>query len=61
MICKQIITNNLLVLQECRNFIKWNFDMISKKDDFHHLDLELLTSILLEDDVVIYDESALFL
>ncbi|CAG7717490.1 unnamed protein product [Allacma fusca] len=48
------------VANDCRDFIKWNFDSMSKAEDFHHLDLELLTSILIEDDVVIYDEFALF-
>ena len=44
----------------CKNFIKWNFQFVAESDDFVEIDSTLLINILLEDDMVVYDEYSLF-
>jgi len=44
----------------CKNFIKWNFDLVAKTEDFPLLDLDLMVSILKDDDIVVEDEYTLF-
>jgi len=48
------------VAEGCRNFIKWNFEEIAKAEDFPYLELDLLSSILLDDDIAVFDEFTLY-
>lgn len=48
------------VAQCCRNYIKWNLEEVCKAEDFPHLDIQLLISILQEDDVVVQNENQLY-
>jgi hypothetical protein len=49
-----------IVANSCRNYIKWNLELVAKAEDFPHLDVDLLSAILAEDDIVIYDEFSLY-
>jgi len=44
----------------CANFIKSNFEMVSKTIDFPSMEPELLTTLIRSNDLVIYDEFKLF-
>lgn len=46
--------------QECHNFIKWNFQMVSETEDFGSFEMEVLVSFLQESDLVINDEFSLY-
>ncbi len=44
----------------CRNYLKWNFEIVFKAEDFPHLELDLFVSILCDDDIVVFDEYRLY-
>ena len=44
----------------CANFIKSNFEMVSKTIDFPSMEPELLITLIRSNDLVIYDEFKLF-
>jgi len=50
----------LVLRQMCKDFIKWNLDMIVRADDFPLLEAEQMCDILIEDDVVVDDEYTLY-
>ncbi|KAK4302317.1 hypothetical protein Pmani_025583 [Petrolisthes manimaculis] len=44
----------------CLNHFKWNLEQVATHDDFAYCDLDLLTMVLAEHDVVVHDEMALY-
>uniref|UniRef100_T1J0N0 BTB domain-containing protein n=1 Tax=Strigamia maritima TaxID=126957 RepID=T1J0N0_STRMM len=46
--------------QDCHNFIKWNFQMVTDTEDLISLETDVLISFLTECDLVIHDEFALY-
>ncbi|CAG0892696.1 unnamed protein product [Darwinula stevensoni] len=44
----------------CRNFIKWNFLLISEADDFGSMDKDMLESFLKDDELIIRNELTLY-
>ncbi|XP_063877167.1 BTB/POZ domain-containing protein 17-like [Scylla paramamosain] len=44
----------------CLNHFKWNLEQVATHDDFASCDLELLTTVLSENDVVVHDEMTLY-
>lgn len=44
----------------CLNHFKWNLEQVATHDDFACCDLDLLTMVLAEHDVVVHDEMALY-
>ncbi|XP_069945619.1 BTB/POZ domain-containing protein 17-like isoform X2 [Cherax quadricarinatus] len=44
----------------CLNHLKWNLEQVAANEDFASCDLDLLTTILSQHDVVVHDEMALY-
>ncbi|KAG7168215.1 BTB/POZ domain-containing protein 17-like [Homarus americanus] len=44
----------------CLNHLKWNLEQVAANDDFASCDLDLLTTVLAQHDVVVHDEMALY-
>lgn len=44
----------------CLNHLKWNLEQVANNEDFASCDLDLLTTILAQHDVVVHDEMALY-
>jgi hypothetical protein len=44
----------------CKDFIKWNFEMVSNNIDFQNMDLKVLLSFVQCNDLVVTDEMSLF-
>ncbi|XP_015514802.1 BTB/POZ domain-containing protein 17 isoform X1 [Neodiprion lecontei] len=48
------------VAQSCQNFIKWNFELVSKTADFGNFEPDVLVSLLHQSSLVIRDEMTLY-
>ncbi|XP_064121520.1 BTB/POZ domain-containing protein 17-like [Macrobrachium nipponense] len=48
------------IAQVCLNHLKWNLEQVAAKDDFATCDLDLLTTVLGQHDVVVHDEMTLY-
>ncbi|CAL4061387.1 unnamed protein product, partial [Meganyctiphanes norvegica] len=48
------------VAQVCMNHLKWNFEQVATTEDFASCDLELLTTVLAQNDLVVLDEMTLY-
>lgn len=44
----------------CLNHFKWNLEQVATHEDFASCDLDLLTTVLAEHDVVVHDEMTLY-
>lgn len=53
-------SEHVKVAEGCKNYIRWNLEMVAKADDFPLLDVELFSSILSQDDLVVFDEYSLY-
>lgn len=48
------------VAEKCINFIKWNLETVANNPEFSELDVELLVSLLQQNDLVVYNEMVLY-
>lgn len=48
------------ITQSCQNFIKWNFELVTKTADFANFELDILVSLLHQSSLVIKDEMTLY-
>lgn len=48
------------VAEKCQNYMKWNLESIANTPDFSNIDIEMLTKILQENDLVVYNEMVLY-
>lgn len=48
------------VAQVCMNHLKWNFEQVAITEDFASCDLDLLTTVLAQNDLVVLDEMTLY-
>ena len=46
--------------RRCLNHLKWNFAAIANTPDFGNCDINLLSSVLTHDDIVVHDEMTLY-
>jgi hypothetical protein len=45
--------------QACRNFIKWNFEMVAVTNDFGNFQSDILAQLLQQNDLVVHSEMVL--
>lgn len=48
------------IAQVCLNHLKWNFEQVAGREDFASCDIDLLTTVLAQHDLVIHDEMTLY-
>ncbi|XP_047498709.1 uncharacterized protein LOC125045473 [Penaeus chinensis] len=48
------------IAQVCLNHLKWNFEQVAAREDFASCDIDLLTTVLAQHDLVIHDEMTLY-
>lgn len=48
------------LLQACRNFIKWNFELVANTNDFGNFHPDVLAVLLQQNDLVVQSEMMLF-
>lgn len=49
-----------LNFQACRNFIKWNFELVANTSDFGNFQSDVLAMLLQQNDLVVQNEMALY-
>lgn len=51
---------NIRIAQACRNFIKWNFELVASSSDFDNFHPDVLTMLLQQNDLVVQNEMVLY-
>ncbi len=47
-------------MQACRNFIKWNFELVANTNDFGNFQPDVLATLLQQNDLVVQSEMVLY-
>mgnify|MGYP002715726666 CR=1 FL=1 len=49
-----------IVAKACRNFVKWNLDIVAKTQDFGNFEPNIFVNLLQESDLVVHNEMRLY-